>query len=362
MRCEAVSQPQTLQVVGPEHPAWSQALGRLPLEQQDVFYTPEYAVLCARFVYPGAEARCAILETERALMVYPFLQRDLAALTGRQDLTGGCRDRIGCYGRGGLLADQATAEELEQFHRALEAYGREERIICGFDRYHPVVQNHRWADARTALRDIGGFVVVDLRRPIGDIERSYKHALRKHIAQAERAHVEVFSEETTEHLEEFLVVYRSTLQRRRARAFYDFDPAFYQALTAQLPGRYRFFYARVGGRIVSCELVLRQGAYCHSFLGGTLEEALAACPNHLLKRDLIREAHAWGCRYYLLGGGQRPYDGIWNYKAYFAVDGSVPSMVGGTIVDEAAYRGLQERWRQAGLAVDTERFQFYDLA
>lgn len=349
-----------LQLLKPSDPAWGSLFDRLPLEQQDIFYTPEYADLCARYLHRTAQVWCAVLETASSLILYPFIQRHLRSLVKAAHAAGDYQDLISLYGRGGAVRRGGSAEDFAQFYSALTAYCTEQRIVCGFDRYHPVMRNHLLAPPQAQVREVGGFVVADVQPPIEELEPRFKHAARKNIKKAERAGVDVVVETNLEHLEDFLSIYASTLQRNSARDFYYVDPDFYRELATTLAGRYRFFYARLGRRIVSCELVLRQGLYCHSFLGGTLADSLEACPNHLLKREIIRDAKASGCRYYLLGGGQRPYDGIWNYKRGFAPSGSVPSLVGGTIFDESAYASLRQELLGAGVEIHAERFQFYD--
>jgi hypothetical protein len=344
------------QLLNPDDPSWGRYFQSLPAQQQDIFYSPGYAELCARYMHRNAQAFCAVLDSESSFIMYPFLFRDIASLGSNGAVGAGYHDITGLYGRGGLVGNVSNSKDVARFHDALYAYCRERQIICGFDRYHPVMRNNECAAPRTQVFDVGGFVVVDLGDPITEIERKYRYSLRKHIKKAERAGVEVFSEASTKHVDQFDCVYSATLQRNGAREFYYFDSAFYGALATRLEGNYRFFYATVNDVIVSCELVLFHGLYCHSFIGGTLEPYQDSCPNHLLKRQIIRDAHAMGCRYYLLGGGQSPYDSVWNYKRCFAPNGSLPSLVGGTVFDQAAYDSL----RQAFPNETSRRFQFYD--
>lgn len=342
-----------LRIVEPDDAAWSSHFRDLPREQQDIFYCPEYVELAARYIHRGGRPLCALFESGSTYLMYPFLERAIE-FAGTVDY----RDITGVYGRGGVVGRYPTAAETIRFHDALRAYCRDRRIVCGFDRYHPILRNERMASSSARVFDVGGFVVVDLRPPLGEIERRFKHAVRKSIKKAERAGCEVFSEATGAHLDDFLEVYAATLDRNRAREFYYVDPEFYREIQARLEGRYRFFYTAIGGKIVSCELVLIQGLYCHSFLGGSREDFRDACPNHLLKREIIRFARSVGCLYYLLGGGPTPYDGIWDYKRGFAPDGSLPSTVGGTIFDAEAYEALRGDWQSRGAG--DERFQFYD--
>src|SRR3989338_6129572 len=351
--------PDGLRLLGPDDAAWSRFFSRLPAEQQDLFYAPAYAQLCARWLYPQARVRAAVLETASSVLLYPFVQRRIGAVVGDEDVAGDAQDIVGLYGRGGLGGGGAGREEIAAFHRAFGTTCREQRIICGFDRYHPVLGNYRWAAAQTQLQDVGGFVVCDLRLPLAELERADDHAVRKNIKKAQRAGGRIISEDSTAHLEEFVTIYSATLARRRASRFYAFDRGFYDDLARRLPGQCRFFYAQLGSATVSCELVLYHGRYAHSFLGGTLEPYMDACPNHLLKREIIREMKARGCWFYLLGGGPVAYDGIWKYKRGFAVAGSVPSLVGGTIFDAPAYESVRQAMQQGGLAIHAAGFQFF---
>lgn len=350
-----------LTLLAPDDLSWAVYFRNLPLEQQDVFYSPEYSELCARYIHRVGRPLCAVFETPSFYLMYPFLQRKIRSLVEDEGASAAdYQDITGVYGRGGLVCNVNEKIDTGQFHTAFRAYCHNNRIICGFDRYHPILQNHHLVDKATKILDVGDFVVVDLDRSMSEIESNFKHAVRKNIKKAIRAGCEVFSETTLDHLNDFLRVYSSTLDRNHATRFYYIPSAFYQELPLRLSDKYRFFYTAIGDNIVSCELVLFHGLYCHSFVGGSLGEYRDACPNHLLKREILRFAQSAGCRYYLLGGGSKPYDGIWNYKRGFAPDGSLPSLVGGTVYDEGAYMLLREKMLGAGKTVSKDRVQFYE--
>ena len=229
---------------------------RLPIEQQDIFYTAEYADLCARFLYRNGQALCAVLDTGSWFVMYPFLLRDIDSLLSDKGIAPGYRDITSLYGRGGPVSDVNVPDALALFHAALKSYCLENGVICGFDRYHPVMQNDELAGPDNRVWDVGGFVVLDLQEPLIEIERKFKHSLRKNIKKAERAGVKVFAEQSIDQLEPFMCVYSSTLQRNNAREFYYVDREFYRSMSTQLEGKYKFFYATLDDQVVSCELVL----------------------------------------------------------------------------------------------------------
>ena len=347
-------------ILTPDDPAWVALFDRLPAEQRDVFYTPSFARLCQETLNRDDQVRCAVLASGEAVVLYPFARRDLGRLTpfpefaGRYDITG-------LYGRGGLVSANATPEILAEFHAAMRDYCQANAIMCGFDRYHPVIANEAQASPETRVMDIGGFVVVDLRPELEAIQASFKPSVRKDIRKAERNEVRCFDESGDAHLQDFLDIYHATMARNAASEFYYFSAEYFAALCRAIPGQFQFFYAVADDRIVSCELVLLHGKYAHSFLGGTRREALPLSANPMLKWEIIRTLKARGCDYFLLGGGTHPDDGIFQFKKAYAPEGVLPSRIGGTIWDHDTYRQLREAMTAAGVAIPQNRFQFYDL-
>jgi len=341
-----------IEILNTRDPQWRQSYDGLDETHKDIFYHPGFAAVCQESIDSRHQVRCAMVHNDKGILLYPFVQRQLAA--------GSLYDITGLYGRGGVATNIQQKSLLEEFHLEFAAWCKDHHIVCGFDRFHPVTKNHLAASTGTKIFETGQFVVLELTDPIEEIERHFEHEHRKSIKKAERAEVEIFYEQNLAHLDEFLSIYHSTLDRREAESFYYFPKNFYQGLLENIPGRFAFFYARYEGHLISCELVLFEGAYGHSYLGGTLFDYRHVCPNVLLKRDIIRYLKAQHCRYFLLGGGNRPNDGIFRYKLGFSPKGERPSYIGGTIYDPQAYENLGEVMAAKGCAINKNRFQFYD--
>jgi len=346
-------------ILTPDHAEWTALFDRLPPDQRDVFYTPSFARLCQRTLNRNDEVLCAAMWDDDMAILYPFAKRDLGRLTAFGEFSGRY-DITGLYGRGGLVAG-ANQEALAAFHAAMADYCRESSIVCGFDRYHPVMANEARAAGETRIMDIGGFVVVDLRPPLEAIQEAFKPSVRKDLRKAERNGIHCFAESGDAHLADFLDIYHGTMARNAASEFYYFSAEYFATLCRTISGQFHFFYAVAGEQIVSCELVLHHGKYAHSFLGGTRRESLPLSANPMLKREIIRYLKALGCEYFLLGGGTHPDDGIFQFKKAYAPEGVLPSRIGGTIWDFDAYRQLREAMTAAGVAIPENRFQFYDL-
>jgi hypothetical protein len=348
------------QILKPDDLQWQDSFDRLPLHQRDIFYCPSFARLCQATLNRNDEVCCAVLSLDANVILYPFVRRNVGQLTDTQSFSK-LYDITSMYGRGGIVASRFADDEYASFHAALAEYCSETAVICGFDRYHPVMGNHVWAAPAAGVMDVGGFVVVDMRPEMNEIEKSFKTSVHKDLKKAERNGITCFAESDSAHLAEFLKIYRHTLERNSAANFYYFSDDYFSALARELGGQFHYFYAVSGGAIVSCELVLHCGKYSHSFLGGTVREALSLCANPLLKREIIRFLKDRGAEYFLLGGGTRPNDGIFQFKKAYAPAGVMPSRIGGTIWDHASYDGMKSYLSAAGSPLSNSRFQFYDV-
>lgn len=349
-----------LKIVRPDEPAWQRLHDALPQAARDVFYGPGFARVCDGTIYEDCRVLAATLETPQARILYPFVLRDIGKLLGDPGLGGDAKDITGLYGRGGIVCGGAGRDVLDAFHAEFAGWCRDEGILCGFSRFHPVIDNARYAAPTSRVVEVGKFVVVDLRDSPDEIESRFRYSMQKAIRKGEKAGIRVEVEQTLDHIDDFIDIYHGSLARNDARAFYYFPKSFYAALARELPGRFAFYYGLLDGEIVTCELVLFDGVYGHSFLGGTRPEAFASAANQILKRAMIRDLKQRGCAYYLLGGGQRADDGVYRYKLAYAPDGAMPSRIGGDIYLKDRYDDLRERMTAAGAPMWPDRIQFYD--
>jgi hypothetical protein len=347
-------------VIDPGHELWRSTFDALPRFLQDVFYTPEFASLIQKTIASKYEVLAACYFDSNNAFLYPFIKRPLDKVTGISELSN-LFDITGIYGRGGLLSTSDPYSDSAIFFRyMLNKYLSSEKVVCAFERYHPVMKNENLFQDDREIIDVGGFIVVPLEPEYSNIESSFKHSVRKDIKKAERNSIKCFSEATTEHVEDFYKIYYETMDRNNAEKFYYFDHNFFTGLRKLLPNNYRFFYAIKDGCVVSTELVLYHGDYCHSFLGGTQKEHLHLSANPRLKQQIIIEMKSLGCKYFLLGGGLRPDDGIYNFKKAYAPNGICPSKIGGKVFDSDGYENIKKYMMRYQKEIKPGRIQFYD--
>ena len=343
----------------PSAARWAQLYAELPAASRDVFYSPGFAELCQTSLNAQDRVLCAVASTPAGPILYPFALRDLEQVTGSAAARGFC-DITGLYGRGGIVCDPAAVPYLPAFHQAVRGFCTDHRVICGFDRFHPVIDNDAFADAAEKVTEIGGFVVASLEGGLEAIKSRHKSSVRNDYRRAERFGVTAFCEENVDHLDDFMRLYSGTMDRRGAREFYYFERSYFEQMARLLPGNFTFFYAVSDGQIISTDLILHDGLYAHLFLSGTDSAFQSLCANPLLKQEIFRHFSERGATHFLLGGGTAPDDSLFRYKRAYAPNGVLPSRIGGTVFDTAGYATLKEKLVAENITVHPNRFQYYD--
>jgi len=318
---------------------WLRELENIKEARPDIHYRPEY---CGLFSEQG-EPRLFVYREGSASVVYPFLLRKvnlIPALAGRVERE--LYDITSPYGYGGPLAPADGASLRDSFYRCFEDYCHRNGIIAEFIRFHPLLGNHRFLEKHIRVERVASVVCVDLEKSEEEIWSGYERNNRKNIKKAYREGLVVVLEETPTRFPEYISIYHHTLARNRAGQFYFFSDDFYDRLHGELQGCFLYAHTLKGGRVISTELLLYNGTYIHSFLGGTLDEFFQCRPNNILKHEVIKWAKGKGIKYFLLGGGRREGDGIFRYKRSFAGEGVLDFYVGKKVHDHAAVRMLEE--------------------
>lgn len=299
---------------------------------REVFAHPAYVRL---FATGRDQPLAAYAETGDGFVLYPFVLRRIdaphLAHAGRYDLTS-------AYGYAGAYAEGVDDVAAKRFWLLFDEFCRQRRVVSEFTRWSPLTHGRLPTPAPPGPASTQ--VVRDLDRTDDQLWREFAHKVRKNVNRARREGVTVEFDHSGAGLADFLRIYHATMDRRRARADYYFTPAFFATLVRELAGQYVLVHARHAGRVVSTELVLVSATTVWSYLGGTEADAFELRPNDLLKVETMRWARDAGRRWYVLGGGYRPDDGIFRYKKAFAPHGLVPFAPGRRVHDEAAYAEL----------------------
>lgn len=300
---------------------------------REVFAHPAYAEL---YCGDGDSAVCAAWRSASVNVLYPLIVRQIPSRAVNSV------DLITPYGYGGpfVWGGEAGRQAVDcDFWEEYTSWARRQEAVSEFVRFSLFADE--LLESYPGVRsECTPNVVRSLDLEEDALWRSFEHKVRKNVKRAHNTGVQVFRDESNEHFSEFLRIYGTTMQRRNANAAYYFPVTFFEAIHKHLRGSFQYFYACVGDRIVSAELILVSQNSIYSFLGGTDEEWFHRRPNDLLKFEIMRWAAAAGKKAFVLGGGYQPGDGIFRYKLSFAPDGVRPFYIGQRILNRDAYLEL----------------------
>jgi serine/alanine adding enzyme len=262
-----------------------------------------------------AKHRLLVAAVGEAEVAYPLQLRPLADLPFAAELASGAWDSASPPFTGPLAAVDPGAAS-GQLTDEIAGLLADEGVVAEFAHLHP------W-NARPAL--VGGaeadreIVWVDVTLDPERLWReSYSKACRKNVNRAEREGVKVREARDAADIAEFHRIYIQTMERNQAGESYFFDEAYFRAIFEELPGSARFALAEHEGRVIASTLYLHDADDVYSYLGGADHDHQQLRPTNAVVHDTIRWARERGKRRLILGGGYRPDDGIFRFKAGFS--------------------------------------------
>ena len=273
---------------------------------------PAFVSLFAR---PGDSVVAAACRTAGGGILYPVIVRPFSQEPWSDAGTKGC-DLTTAYAYAGPFAWGVTPAEGVLFWKHAERWARAIGAATSFARLSLFPEILLPFDGKTL--DRGPNVIRKLQGTEEEIWNQYESKVRRNVQRARREGVTFASDFKGERLDDFLAVYTSTMDRRDALDYYYFPRSLFETLIAELPGRFVFTHALVGGKVVSSDLMLLSERHAYYWLGGTLADFFALRPNELLKHETFMLCRSIGKSSVVLGGGYKPDDGLIRYKRAFA--------------------------------------------
>lgn len=259
-------------------------------------------------------------------------------------------DLISPYGYGGFWGKVGDYDTL---NKTYNSYCLQNGYICEFVRFELFSDYHLHYDGETETRTHN--VVRSLEMPLNEMWMDFKQKVRKNVKRAQRNNLEIIVENTEAHLQDFLDIYYSTMDRSNADDDYYFSKEFYQALN-EMRDNVMYFYVLYEGKVISTELVIYGAENCYSYLGGTYRDYFDLRPNDFLKYEIIKWARDKGLKNFVLGGGYGADDGIFQYKTCLAPKGVVDFFIGRKVFDEEKYQALVSIRRKNDMNIEESKF------
>ena len=304
----------------------------------EVFYLAEYSLAFMQenpengipllLVYEDGEDRAINVVFRRDVALDPKMKGKIEA--------GLFFDLITPYGYGGFWG---TVSNWEKLNCAYSAYCLDHHYVCEFVRFELFSDyvHHYSGEVESRTHN----VVRSLEMPLDEMWMDFKQKVRKNVKKANSYHLDIIIESTDAHLDDFLRIYYSTMDRTNAEQVFFFSKEFFETLCS-MKENIMFFHAVYEGKIVSTELVIYGSHNCYSYLGGTDAEYQFVRPNDFLKYEIIKWAKEKGLKNYILGGGYGSDDGIFQYKYALAPNGVKDFFIGRRLFDQSTYNMLKD--------------------
>lgn len=322
---------------------WSNFIHRLPILQQDIYYTPEYYSLYER--NGDGQAMCFVFESQGDVAIYPFLMNSINELGYSLDKE--YFDIQGAYGYNGVLSSTYTSKFIDAFYISFNEYCAKNNIVAEFIRYNPVLKNQQFRCRDTTLLFDRKTVVVDLRNGKEDLWFGLQVTTRKQIKRCKaRYNIEVkIKESGKEHFRDFLNIYNESMDRVNSSQFLRFNEDYFNNLF-NINNLVQFI-AFDGDNPIAYITAFVHGEYMHGHLGGTLNDYVKYSVFSSLYWEMIRFGLTKNLKYLHVGGGitNATDDALFNYKKHFS-DQELDFYIGKRIYRPDIYSELLEQWNR----------------
>ena len=306
-------------------PAWDEWLGRA---DRDVYHGAAYhgfSQACAE-----GDPYLIVAGTRDRGLAWPYLLRRVDAIAALQGSP--ATDVGSVYGYPGPLAwgCRPGDEFLAQAWFAVAGVWRDQGAVTAFTRFHPLLDNAsllsglEWSSERPdGDRDpviaVGPTVSVDCTLDDDTARGLYARALRQHIAAGRRAGLVTVVDENWNALEAFGALYRETMARNGAAAYYFFDASYFHRLVVALSGHIHLLVTKLGDVVAAAGLFTEFNGIVQAHLVGTNGDLRALSPFKVLLDDARAWARARGNVVLHLGGGRGGReDSLLRFKAEFS--------------------------------------------
>lgn len=312
---------------------WNSFLDKIPENKKDIYYTEEYTKL-----YENKEdvALCIVSEEGNDVILMPFIRREI-------------RDKYDfetAYGYGGPITNSDSWEWIEKSLQEMKDCFTANGYICGFIRFHPMLDNALACKEVLNVIYDRKTVSVDMRQSIEDIwSTQISSKNRNMIRKAEKNGLSYRAEYDFANMKEFINLYNETMQRLGADDFYYFQEEYFKSFADDLKGNSFLGVVSKDEQPVGAALFMYTGEYGHYHLAGSDRKRGSLGINNYLLWKTIEELNKKGIKRFHLGGGttSSPDDSLYKFKKAFGMQEN-EFYVGKWIFNKEIYDDVCDEW------------------
>lgn len=312
---------------------WNGYLSKFHSDDMDIYYSEEYTKL-----YEDGEhtAFCVVCTEEEKVLIMPYLRSEI----------NGYYDFETAYGYGGPISNSSDAEWNANAMTGICTYLKEQGYVCGFVRFHPLLQNEKISRENISVIPDRKTIVIDTRDVPDEIwNKQISSKNRNMIRKAERNGLVYKAEYDFSSIEEFIDLYDATMKRLGADDFYFFDRKYYREYVERLEGRAFLGTVRQDEKLICAALFMYSEMYGHYHLEGSDHNVKGIGANNFLLWKTAEEMHTLGVKQFHLGGGYNsdPDNSLFKFKKAFSPI-CRDFYIGKMIFDKEIYEQIKGEW------------------
>lgn len=290
---------------------WNQYLSLYKPEQKDAYYTEEYVKL---YETDSERAHCYVYTEGDNCFLMPFLSRSFSHKGETY------YDFETAYGYGGPIYNTDDSDFIQNAWKAFMKYANDNHYVCGFVRFHPLLNNIEGFEKVGKLFLDRKTVAIDLSEGIDAAWMNEIHTKNRNvIKKGEKNGLKFIVDDNYERLPEFIDLYNSTMDKLSAEDFYYFQNTYYENLKTNIKDSFLGLVENQG-KIIAAAIFFYSLPYGHYHLAGSDKNALSLSPNNFLLWNAAKELAGRGVQTFHLGGGTdgREDNSLFQYKRKFS--------------------------------------------
>ena len=160
----------------------------LPINQRDIYFTPEYYELYEKNV--DGKAQYFVFKYNGEVALYPFLINSVNELG--YNLNNEYYDIQGAYGYNGVIFSSYNIEFRRKFFDAFNKYCKGNNIIAEFMRFHPLLNNYKFSNSFMEIIKDRYIVFLNLKKGYNLIWKDdYSSKNRNMIRKAHKSDIKL---------------------------------------------------------------------------------------------------------------------------------------------------------------------------
>lgn len=290
---------------------WNQYLSLYKPEQKDAYYTEEYVKL---YETDSERALCYVYTEGDNCFLMPFLSRSFSHKGETY------YDFETAYGYGGPIYNTDDSGFIQNAWKAFMKYANGNHYVCGFVRFHPLLNNVEGFKKVGKLFLDRKTVAIDLSKGIDAAWMNEIHTKNRNvIKKGEKNGLKFIVDDNYERLPEFIDLYNSTMDKLSAEDFYYFQNSYYENLKTNIKDSFLGLVENQG-KIIAAAIFFYSLPYGHYHLAGSDKNALSLSPNNFLLWNAAKELAGRGVQKFHLGGGTDGCEdnSLFQYKRKFS--------------------------------------------